>query len=52
MQFYHACNHRLSVGSSPTSGNAENLPQYDPGCIMGGKTQTLTFAWNVLQQIR
>ena len=29
-----ASNHRLSplsVGSSPTSGNAEDLSQYDPG---------------------
>ena len=28
-----AFNHRLiSLGSTPTSGNAEALPQYDLGC--------------------
>ena len=36
-----ASNHRLSplcVGSSLKSGKAEDLSQYDPGCLTGPKT--------------
>ena len=29
-------------GSSPTSGNAGDLSQYDPGCRSGCKIPTLT----------
>ena len=32
----------LCVGSTPTSGNTEDLSQYDPGCITGCKLLTLT----------
>ena len=31
------------MGSTPTSGSAEDLSQYDPGCWTGCKTLTLTF---------
>ena len=30
------------MGSSPTSGKAEDLPQYHPGCYTGHKTLSLT----------
>ena len=32
------------MGSSPTSGNSEDLSQYDPGCWTGRKTPTFDFA--------
>ena len=34
----------LSRGSPPTSDNAAGLPEYDPGCLTGHKTQTLTLS--------
>ena len=33
----------FSVGSTPTSGNAEDVLQSDLGYLMGHKTLTLTF---------
>ena len=36
------------MGSSPTSGNSEDLSQYDPGCWTGRKTPTLTFVSNAI----
>ena len=33
----------LCVGSSPTSGSAEDLSQYDPGCRTGHKTPKFIF---------
>ena len=37
-----------SVGSSPTSGNAENLSQYDPGYGTGrNKTPSLTLSMRI-----
>ena len=35
----------FSVGSSPTTDNAEDLSQYDPGCLTGHKTPSLTLSF-------
>ena len=38
---------QLCVGSTPKCSSGVDLSQYDPGCLTGCKTPTLTFVYMV-----